>query len=306
MSESYRLGIDENGLGSWLGPMTVTAVCASVTEPGETRLRRKLSPRLAADLDDSKKLVSFGNHGLGEAWARALYPEATNPEELLVRLSRVAPDALQGRCPEGSVAQCWSIREPSFQAQPEVVARLRKHLATWEKHGIRVIAATTEIVCASQLNTERTQGSNRFTSDLHAMERLILHTREQVTGKLVAYCGKVGGMGDYSRFFGPLSGRLHAVIRQERAHSAYHFPGIGDLHFVQDADASDPLVMLASLIGKYVRELLMGQINAFYKSQLPDLRVCSGYNDPVSRQFVTDTQRLRKRLRIAPSCFERD
>jgi hypothetical protein len=138
------------------------------------------------------------------------------------------------------------------------------------------------------------------------MERLILHIRDRVPGKFVVYCGKVGGMADYSRFFGPLAGRLHAVIRQERAHSAYHFPGLGEIHFVQDADATDPLVMLASLVGKYVRELLMGQINAFYRSHLPDLRACSGYNDPISRQFVADTQKVRKRLRIASGCFERD
>lgn len=306
MSESYRVGIDENGLGSWLGPMTVTAICASVTDAGQTRLGRRLGARLAADLDDSKKLVAFGNHGLGEAWARALFPDVNTPHDLLEKLSRQSSSVLQSRCPESSHAQCWSVRDEQFQADAKVVARLRKHLAAWEKQGITIHSATTEILCTSQINSERQTGLNRFTSDLHAMERLILHLREQVSGSFVAYCGKVGGMGDYSRFFGPLSGRLHAVLRQERSHSAYHFPGLGEIHFVQDADASDPLVMLASLVGKYVRELLMGQINAFYQSHLPELRACSGYNDPVSRRFVADTERVRKRLRIVGACFERD
>lgn len=306
MSESYRLGVDENGLGAWLGPLTVTAVCAQVTEAGEARLRRKLSARLAADLDDSKKLVAFGNHGLGEAWARALYPEAGTPNELLEHILRQSSGVLQRRCPEATLPQCWSVRQDHFQTDEKVVARLRKHLATFVKQGVTITSATTDVVCVSQMNSERKAGLNRSTSDLHAMERLILHVRDRVPGKLVAVCGKVGGMGDYSRFFGPLSGRLHAVIRQERAHSAYHFPGLGEIHFVQDADASDPLVMLASIIGKFVRELLMGQINGFYRNQVPDLRACSGYNDPVSQQFVGDTRQVRKRLRIASDCFERD
>lgn len=306
MSGSYRLGVDENGLGAWLGPLTVTAVCAEVTTAGEARLARKLGARLAADLDDSKKLVAFGNHGLGEAWARALYPDAASPSELLEKLSRQASGVLQQRCPSSNLPQCWSVRQAHFQTDAKVVARLRKHLGTLEKQGVTVLSATTEVVCVSQMNSERKAGLNRSTSDLHAMERLILHARERVPGKLTAICGKVGGMGDYSRFFGPLSGRLHAVIRQERAHSAYHFPGLGDVHFVQDADALDPLVMMASIVGKFVREMLMGQINGFYQSQVSELRGCSGYNDPVSQQFVVATNKVRKRLRIASDCFERD
>lgn len=306
MSKTYRLGIDENGLGAWLGPLTVTAVRAEVTDAGVARLRRKLGARLSADLDDSKKLVAFGNHGLGEAWARALFPEASCPEQLLLQLLREPVNQLQRRCPESTLPQCWSVRQEQFQSDSRVVARLRKHLATLAKQGVMIETATTEVVCVSQLNSERKAGLNRSTSDLHAMERLILHARDRVEGKLVAHCGKVGGMGDYSRFFGPLSGRLHAVICQERAHSAYHFPGLGEIHFIQDADASDPLVMLASLIGKYVREVLMGQINGFYRGQVDELRGCSGYNDPVSQQFAKDTERVRKRLRIASSCFERD
>lgn len=286
--------------------MTVTAVCARVTAAGEAKLGRKLGVRLAADLDDSKKLVAFGNHGLGEAWARALLPKATTPGELLDGLLREPVSQLQTRCPPSTIGQCWSRRESQFGAADAVVARLRKHLAKLEQQGVAIHSATTEVLCVSQLNNERQRGLNRFTSDLHAMERLVLHLRDRLDGKVTFYCGKVGGMGDYSRFFGPLSGRLHAVIQQERAHSAYRFPGIGDLHFVQDADASDPLVMLASLIGKYVRELLMGQINAFYLEQAPELRACSGYNDPVSRQFVEQTSKLRKRLRIVPGCFERN
>ena len=64
-------------------------------------------------------------------------------------------------------------------------------------------------------------------------------------------------MSDYSRFFGPLAGRLHVVLERRPSQSSYHFPGLGRVCFVRDADAHDPLVMLASLVGKYVRELLM-------------------------------------------------
>lgn len=300
-----RLGIDENGLGAQLGPLIVTAVLASVDDAGSRALTRKLGKRLAADLGDSKRLLSFGNHALGEAWARALFPTATSPEGLLDLVLREKPALLKRRCPEATMDQCWAAAESAFVAPDSEVRRLTAHLDRLAARGIRIETACAEVVCVQQLNTERENGANRFTSDLHAMERLTLHLRERADGEIFAICGKVGGMGDYSRFFGPLAGRLHVVLTQQRAHSGYRFPGLGELHFMQDADAKDPLVMLASLIGKYLREELMGRINRYYASHIADLKGCSGYNDPVTGRFIEDTAPVRRHLRIAQGCFGR-
>src|SRR5690606_21525236 len=103
-------------------------------------------------------------------------------------------------------------------------------------------------------------GINRFTADLHAMERIVLELQRRAGAEVDATCGKVGGINGYTRFWGPLAGRLHNVIAEGRDRSTYRFPGLGELHFVRDADGSEPLVMLASLVGKYLRELLMGRI----------------------------------------------
>src|SRR5690606_2557430 len=108
---------------------------------------------------------------------------------------------------------------------------------------------------------QRRAGVHRFAADLHAMERLLLTLRERRDEDLLAICGKVGGIGQYERFFGPLAGRLRTVLAEGRDESRYHFPGLGELRFLRDADARDPLVMLASLVGKYVRELLMNRIS---------------------------------------------
>lgn len=311
-SQTYRFhaGVDENGLGAQLGPLIVTAIAAETSAEGQLFLKKRLSKSLRKDLDDSKKLVAFGKHGLGEAWARALYPQAATPDGLLELLLRESGSDLQTRCPTSSLAQCWSHRAPAFETDERLVTRLRKKLDTIEKNGVRVHRALCEVVCTKQLNSEKSQGKNRFTSDLHAMERLLLALNAELSEPLSAVCGKVGGMSDYPRFFGPLAGRLHVCLEQKREHSAYHFPGLGELNFVQDADASHPLVMLASLVGKYVRELLMGNINRFYGEQVATtdepLKPCSGYHDPVTAGFVARTKPVRRRLRIVASCFERD
>ena len=44
------------------------------------------------------------------------------------------------------------------------------------------------------------------------MERLVLDARARGGEDVVAVCGKVGGYNQYGGAFGPLSGRLHAVV----------------------------------------------------------------------------------------------
>ena len=301
----FRVGMDENGLGARLGPMLTTAILAKTDEQGAKWLQRKLSPAVAKDLGDSKRLVAFGSHKLGEAWARALHPDAQTPSELLAQLSSVPQEVLQRRCPKRSKAQCWSTCTEAFVADDQLVARLHKHLERFAQRGVEIVCARTEVICVRQMNEEKDAGGNRFVSDLHAMERLALGLRERAAEDVKVVCGKVGGIADYPRFFGPLSGRPRATLRQERRHSAYQFPGLGELHFVQDADATDPLVMLASMVGKYVRELLMGQISGFYAQHIDGLKSVSGYHDPVTRAFVSQTAVLRKTRQISHRCFER-
>jgi hypothetical protein len=137
------------------------------------------------------------------------------------------------------------------------------------------------------------------------MERLVLALRERAGSDVLAVCGKVGGMGDYSRFFGPLSMRLHTVLESGRARSGYYFPGVGEIHFVRDVDSRDQLVMLASLVGKYVRELLMSRVSAFYMKEDDERDRPSGYHDPVTAKFVRATALARRKKQVPDDCFER-
>jgi hypothetical protein len=63
--------------------------------------------------------------------------------------------------------------------------------------------------------------------------------------------------------------------------------------------------MLASLVGKYVRELLMGRITRFYDGNDSEDAPVSGYHDQRTDAWVTATQKRRRSLRILDDCFER-
>lgn len=309
----YRIGVDENGLGPLLGPMIVTAVLARVTRAGFGVVDRKARGKLADRLGDSKDLVSHRDVSLAEAWARALVergcggdtrPCAT-PDELIHAISLEGRASLRAPCPGGVEAQCWGHAGEAFEADGELVRTVARDLCRLAERGVEIVAVRSVIACPKLLNEALEQGRNRFHVDLHAMERLVLSLRERAGVDVHAVCGKVGGFGKYGAAFGPLAGRLFVTLEEGRARSAYRFQGIGEIAFVQDADANDLLVSMASLVGKYMREALMARVVRFYKGEMPGLPEASGYHDPVTRSFVHATEPLR-RLRVVPSvCFER-
>lgn len=304
---AFLIGADENGLGSRLGPMIVTAVLAEVDEAGERFLSRKLPKRLREDLDDSKRLMSHTDVGIGEAWARALTGDtARSPAELFEQLSLEGTSKLREPCPSAAHAQCWSSERETFAASDEQYQRTKAHVATLSSRGVRILEVRSSVVCTHRLNENRRRGINRFVSDLHAMERLILQLQRRAGAPVHAVCGKVGGIGEYAKFFGPLSGWLHATIVEGQAESAYHFPTLGRIRFVRDADARAPLVMLASLVGKYVRELFMTRIAGHYEPSDAEAGRPSGYHDPVTAAFVERTALVRKKRRMPDGCFERE
>ncbi len=302
---SWRVGVDENGLGARLGPLVVTAVSAEVSAAGQAVLSRALRGKIRQDLYDSKRLVSHADVTLGEAWARVLTGDRwDSPRALFEHLSVEAPESLQKDCPSHIRQQCWGFDGEVFESTEELRARIGGHVDKLRQRGVEVREVLVASTCTQRLNRARQNGHNRFVSDLHAMERLLLELRQRSGRDIVAVCGKVGGMTDYDRFFGPLSGHLHAPLLVSRKKSSYHFPGIGEINFVQDADARDPLVMLASLVGKYVRELLMARISRFHADNDESDKV-SGYHDPRTSAWVKATLGRRRSLRVVDDCFER-
>jgi ribonuclease HII len=310
LHRSIRVGIDENGLGPRLGPLVVTAVWAETEGPGHERAQRRPRGNLRFRLGDSKKLARFGDATLGEAWARAIAgrlggdaPET--PEPLIRALSLDSAETLRAPCPEKHAEQCWSTTDEKFTAEPVLVTQVERDLARLDEQGIRVLRAACVVVCAKRLNEAAARGLSRFDLDLHAMERLALFSRSHVGCDVVATCGKVGGFDRYPPAFGPMSGWLHATSVEGRARSEYAVPGLGQIAFVRDADASHLLVCMASLVGKWVREVLMARVVRYHRAVDPNLTEASGYHDPVTARFIVASRLSRKKRGLPDDCFER-
>lgn len=302
------MGVDENGLGPRLGPLVVTAIVARVSDAGQCIAARKPRGSLARRLGDSKALVSHGDVALGEAWARALAArvglDARGPDSLIHALALDSRSELRRMCPSHVEAQCWNTERETFEAEGELVARVSDDLGKLAARGIDVVDVRTTLVCTKRLNEARMRGRSRFDVDLHAMERIVLDARERAGADLDVVCGKVGGYARYSDAFGPLAGRLHAIIEEGAKRSAYSFPGLGTIAFVRDADENHLLVAMASLVGKWVRELMMARIVRYY-GHAESALAASGYHDPVTDRFVVATALVRRKKEVPDTCFER-
>ncbi len=284
--------------------MVVTAVLARVDEGGARMLSRRLPKAIRSDLDDSKRLVSHADFGLGEAWARAVVADAPDPSALLAALLHESNEVLRAPCPSHVEDQCWNVGGEGFVASDELCQRVARHLATLAERGVEIVKVRSSMLCTKRLNDAKERGVNRFVADLHAMERLLLSLRAEAGQKVHAVCGKVGGITEYEKFFGPLSGHLKTALEVSSKKSSYYFPTLGEVTFLYDADARDPMVMLASLIGKYVRELLMARIVRYYR-ETPEDKGASGYHDPHTHAFVERTALIRRERKVPSHCFER-
>ncbi len=302
----YRVGIDENGLGARLGPLVVTAVVAAVSKEGDTRLEHWNSNEHRHVLDDSKQLIRHGDVRLGEAWARVLANQPTrDPAELLQLISAVPIDKLMARCPKNAQLQCWNSQSDGFLASEGLVAQVGDELQTLREMGIYPCRVLSRLVCTDELNARGQTGENRFLVDLHCMEELVVQIANFVNQPLLAVCGKVGGMYKYPRGFSELVKNIPVTICETAELSAYKLTSIGEVRFMKDADSIDPLVMLASLVGKYLRELFVSRIGHHFSGLISDIHKPSGYHDSVTKKFIVATESYRKQSVFPLLCFER-
>ncbi len=302
----FIVGVDENGLGPRLGPLVATAAMLKVDSYKKdefSEIGRNLG------VNDSKVTSGFGRmravEGIVLALTERLYGRLPSDIDELLRLIALdSVDALRSSCPPGSKAQCWSERIglPAFGGQIE---KGRLVLDQLDSANINIVAIRSAVACASVLNTEVRKLGSKFTVDLALFERLILACRDSVLFEDEAYCGLVGGIRKYGRYFQHLEQREVETLEEIPGRSAYRVQGVGSLVFEVDADAHHLPVSLASMVGKYLRELIMERQNRYYIERDPLLRRVSGYHDSNTKDFVERSLPLRKRLGITKECFER-
>ncbi len=303
----WWVGVDENGLGPRLGPLVATA-CALDAETLEDGAARRLGARLG--IADSKVSSGFGAMAHAEGLALAVVEAmsgrpAVEADDVLATLSLDGVLALRAPCPSACRPQCWPhLPVPAFGGELASGRDMLRALGR-SRRQVAVVRVRSAILCARTYNEQLVRRGSKLSVDLELFERLLLDARRASGRDVRAVCGMVGGIRKYVPKLALIDVEKVRVVEETKGRSDYEVEGLGTLRFEVDADASSLPVALASMVGKYVRELWMARQNAFYRGLDPSLPDVSGYHDPVTHRLVESSRALRASLGIEDACFER-
>jgi hypothetical protein len=295
----WIVGIDEAGYGPNLGPFVMSAVACRVPDgQAECDLWQVLAevvrrhggkgkdPRVV--VDDSKAVyTSRGLAGL-ERGVLGVFGQEMGAS-LAELLSRLCPDTHDR---DQVAAEAWYTGASPLPGGVEAgkLAEDRARLsAACTGAGLGWLASSV-VVCPRRFNAllDRHQSKGVILAD--AFQRLLLRLGDVVDGEGVRlWVDKQGGRNSYAaQVQHGLRGGAVVVEEERMERSCYRVLGLGQewrVTFQPRADGEQFCVALASMVSKYVRELLMAEFNAFWQKHVRGLKATAGYPADAGRFF---------------------
>jgi hypothetical protein len=305
------LGIDEAGYGPLLGPLVVSGVALSLPEPllradlwqvlgkAVAKEKRRLSGRIL--ITDSKKAYSPAS-GVDTLRRSVLACLAARSEALMIPES--SADLLQTVCPNCGPRLADYPWYQDLADSPLGGNRDDIHLAaavlhkTLSEHSVRL--ATPRSRCLDvgfynkQVDIVRNKAAVLFTEVCTLIQQSLDELPSGQTLQVVV--DRQGGRSGYrpvlQRMF---PGMELAILREDDSLSSYELLGRGKtlrIHFPVGAEMRCLPVALASMLSKYVREVLNESMNRFFCNECADLRPTAGYWQDGQR-FIKDLKSRR-------------
>ena len=298
-------GIDEAGYGPLLGPLVVTGVAFEVPDDrleaclweqlAESVTRRPSRRDLRLPILDSKKLY-HRRAGLAslERSALAAFQSANRaPPTFGELLARIAPDVL------GDMEAYPWYRGLDFdlpvEADPGAVATAANALRRNARlQGVRLAGVMCEPLLEGHYNRLVGATRNKAVVLLGQTLRIVQRVIARADGRKVRII--IDRQGARAHYVQPLMTSFAQfdlqVLEESPERSAYRLtrPSADcTIEFCTQGEDRHLAVALASIYSKYLRELFMRGLNAYWHDRVPALRATSGYYTD-ARRFLQDIQ----------------
>lgn len=324
---AWQIGIDEAGYGPNLGPFVMTLAAAELPESeAEADLWQLLQAavRRAGDPTDDRllvadsKLVHIGGRGLERLEANTL------PFILLQQSDWSLPLSLE-KVWRKLVLTPWSERTACPWAKSDLWLPLGKHPCeeagrslvkgldrAMRRAGVACLTFRCVVVMPRQFNLlVQSCGTKAAVSEWAASRllRFLSGWLPQSAGMVLLYADKHGGRHHYRAFLQQVFSDRFVMTVAERPEAARYrlvkSHSVWEAVFQPRAESASFVVALASMLSKYLREVLMDEFNDFWQAQVPNLRPTAGY--PLdARRFLADIESARQRLRIPQQILWRE
>ena len=297
-------GIDEAGYGPLLGPLVVSAVALDVPDSclssnlwkllSRAVARQKKSLRGRLQVNDSKKVYTpkTGIQALRRTvlGALAAADNAPTPATAGLFLSRLCPD-----CAHRLGDYPWHIgldqRPLECPADVPIAADLLRR--TMSARDMKILLLQSRCLDVTYFNRRISAVKNKsrvLFSEVCCLVDAVMKIPAPPDGPVHIVIDQQGGRTDYrpelQRMFPSMD---LAEIKRKGKISSYELTGSGRilrLHFVARADAGCLPVALASMISKFIRELLMEQFNEYFMDRF-GMKSTAGYWKD-GRRFIDD------------------
>lgn len=290
-------GIDEAGFGPVLGPLVVSAACFDVPdERVDVSMWRQLAGGVArmpgrrhgaVVVADSKKVYSRkaakALQHLERAVLGMLATRNRRPAALSGLLACLSPGAVGAAAAYPWYAAAETLLPCCISRTDRILAG-NSLSAAMDKAGVRLQAMRAETLFVGEFNRLVGATRNKATTLLDLTSRLLLYLwrRHPGPGQVMRiYVDRHGGRQRYLRPLQRAFPRLEfAILREDPDASVYRMQSPGrtaELHFSVGGEDKHLPVALASMTGKYLRELFMAMLNSYWAQRVPGIKSTAGY-----------------------------
>jgi len=286
------VGIDEAGFGPILGPLVVSSSTFSlphsllsadlwqILKKSVADKRKRLAGRLL--IADSKKAhsKSLGIKHLQRTVLAAFRCLGKEPATLTELIEILCPDCLERLCDYPWYRDADTHRILVDDADKAIAsAVLADDMAS---NGIKLLELKSCCLDVAYYNKMMSSVKNKASVLFTATSRLIKNAFDNFAGDdLQIMIDRQGGRVHYRKNLQRMFPEMELKILRESPQISSYELQTNDksmrLHFVVDADERFLPVSLASMVSKYLRELLVYNINRYFVGHCADLKPTAGY-----------------------------